>query len=202
MKRFTHPGPATTPAWVAEKASVAATGVMDRPTQRGLPLLSTVLSTVLIALAVAPAATANKPTREIIRGQNDVLLTDQCVFPVLIHTAGREIVTTFTDKAGNLVKQIAIFPANKQTLTNLDTGESITVVATGPFHGRRNPDGSATVRVTGHGIFPGHPITEEPGIWFLSGRIFATLDAEENLTSIDSTGKLVDLCPRLADARE
>jgi hypothetical protein len=56
--------------------------------------------------------------------------------------------------------------------------------------------------VTGHGIFPGHPITEEPGIWLLSGRIFATLDAEENLTSIDSTGKLVDLCPRLADARE
>ena len=164
------------------------------------PLLSTVLSTVLIALAVAPAATANKPTREIIPGQDDVRLTDQCAFPVLIHTEGREIVTTFTDKAGNVVKQIGVFPGNKQTLTNLDTGKSIIVVATGPFHGRREPDGSATVRVTGHGIFPGHPITEEPGIWYLSGRIFATLDAQENLTSIDSTGKLVDLCARLGEA--
>jgi hypothetical protein len=167
--------------------------------QRGLPLLSTVLSTVLFALAVAPAATASKPTREIIPGQDDVVLTDQCAFPVRIQTEGREIITTFTDKAGNLVKQIAVFPANKQTLTNLDTGKSIIVVATGPFHGRRAPDGSATVRVTGHGIFPGHPITEEPGIWYLSGRIFATLDAEENLTSIDFTGKLVNLCARLGD---
>jgi hypothetical protein len=114
---------------------------------------------------------------------------------VLIHTEGREIITTSTDKAGNLVKQIVVFPANKQRLTNLDTGKSI--VATGPFHGRREPDGSATIRVTGHGIFPGHPITEEPGFWYLSGRIIATLDAEENLTSIDSTGKLVDLCVRL-----
>ena len=102
-------------------------------------------------------------------------------------------------QGGQPVKQIGVFPANKQTLTNLDTGKSIVVVATGPFHGRREPDGSATVRVTGHGIFPGHPITEEPGIWYLSGRIFATLDAQENLTSIDSTGKLVDLCARLGD---
>ena len=165
--------------------------------QRGIPLLSTVLSTVLLALAVAPAATANKPTREIIPSQDDVLVTDQCAFPVRIHTAGGEIITTFTDKAGNVVKQIVVFPANKQTLTNLDTDKSIVVVATGPFHGRRAPDGSATVRVTGHGIFPGHPITEEPGLWYLSGRIFATLDAEENLTSSDYTGKLVDLCTRL-----
>ena len=158
-----------------------------------------VVTLVAAALAVAPAATASKPTREIVPGQDDVRLTDQCAFPVLIHTEGREIVTTFTDKAGNVVKQIAIFPGNKQTVTNLDTGKSITVVATGPFHGRREPDGSSTVRVTGHGIFPGHPITEEPGIWYLSGRIFATLDAEENLTSIDYTGKLVDLCARLGD---
>jgi hypothetical protein len=153
---------------------------------------------VFIALAVAPAATANKPTREIVPGQDDVRLNHQCAFPVLVHTEGREIVTTFTDKAGNVVKQIGVFPGNKQTLTNLDTGKSIIVVATGPFHGRREPDGSATVRVTGHGIFPGHPITEEPGIWYLSGRIFATLDAEGNLTSIDSTGKLVDFCDSLA----
>ncbi len=165
--------------------------------QRGLLLLSTALSTVLIALAVAPAATATKPTREIVPGQDDVRITDQCAFPVLVQTTGREIVTSFTDKAGNLIKQIAVFPGNKQTLTNLATDRSIVVPATGSFHARRQPDGTATLHVTGHGIFPGHPVTEEPGIWYLSGRIFATLDADDNPTSIHVTGKLVDLCPRL-----
>jgi hypothetical protein len=102
-----------------------------------------------------------------------------------------------TPRVGNLVKQIAVFPANKQTLTNLATGRSIVVPATGAFHARRQPDGSAILRITGHGIFPGHPVTEERGLWYLSGRIFATLDADDNPTSIDVTGKLVDLCTRL-----
>jgi hypothetical protein len=165
--------------------------------QRGPLLLSTALSTVLVAFAVAPAATANKPTREIVPGQDDVRITDQCAFPVLVQTTGREIVTSFTDKSGNLVKQIAVFPGNKQTLTNLDTRKSIVVQATGSFNARRQPDGTATLHVTGHGIFPGHPVTEEPGIWYLSGRIFATLDADDNPTSINVTGRLVDLCGRL-----
>lgn len=43
-----------------------------------------------------------------------------------------------------------------------------------------------------------NPVTGEPGIWYSSGRISATLDVEGNLTSIDSTGTLVDLCPELA----
>jgi hypothetical protein len=162
--------------------------------RRGLLLLST----VLIALAVAPAATANKPTREINPGQDDVVLTDQCAFPVLAHIEGIEIITTFTDKAGNPVKQIGVFPDNTLTLTNLDTGKSITVVATGSFHVRAEPDGSISVMVTGHGPFVPNPITGEPGIWYLSGRVRATFDVEGNLTSIDSTGNLVDLCAQLA----
>ena len=152
--------------------------------RRGLLLLST----LLIALAVAPAATANKPIREINPAQKDFVITDQCAFPVLAHVEGREIITTFTDRAGNPVRQIGVFPGNTLTFTNLDTGESITVVATGPFHVKAKRDGSVSVTVTGHGPFLPNPITGEPGIWYSEG----------NMTSIDSTGNLVNLCARLA----
>src|SRR5207249_1643794 len=108
---------------------------------------------VAIALAVAPAATANKPMREIIHAPDDIVITDQCAFPVLGHIEGREIDTTFTDKAGNPVKLIGVFPGNTLTLTNLDTGESITVGATGSFHLRAEPDGSTSAMVTGQGAW-------------------------------------------------
>jgi hypothetical protein len=156
------------------------------------------LSTVLIALAVAPLATAIKPTREVNPVQDDMVIAGQCDFPVLAHIDGGEIVTNFTDKAGNLVKQIVVFPANTVTLTNLDSGKSITLVATGSFQGRAHPDGSVSFKITGHGAFPGNPITGEPGVWYLSGRLFANFDADGNLTSTGNTGNLVDLCPRLA----
>jgi hypothetical protein len=156
------------------------------------------LSTVLIALAVAPAATANKPTREVSPAPDDRVITGQCTFPVLGHIEGSEIVTTFTDKAGNPVKLLAVFPGNTLTLTNLDTGKSITVGATGSFQLRVEPDGSGSGMVTGQGAWPdGNPITGEPGIWYQSGRVSATFDAEGNTTSIKSTGKLVNLCTEL-----
>ena len=88
--------------------------------RRGLLLLST----LLVVLAVASAASANKPTREIIPGQADVVFTaDQCGFEVLGHIEGGEIITTFTDRAGNAVKQIVVFPGNKATLTNARHGQ-------------------------------------------------------------------------------
>jgi len=157
-----------------------------------------VLSIVLIALVVAPAATADKPIREVIPAPEDRLITDQCAFPVLGHIEGKEIDTTFTDKEGNPVKLIGVFPGNTLTLTNLGTGTSITLGATGSFQLRLNPDGSASGKVTGHGVWLSNPVTGEPGIWYQTGQVSATIDAEGNTTSVSSTGKLVNVCPRLA----
>jgi hypothetical protein len=152
------------------------------------------VSTVLAGLAVVPAASANKPTREV-GPQEDMLITDQCAFPVLAHIDGVEIITTFTDRAGNPIKQIGAFPANTITLTNLDAGKSITVSGAGSFYARAEADGSVSVKVTGHGPVP-NPMA---GIWYLSGgRFAATFDAEGNIMSVDSTGNLVNLCDRLA----
>ena len=162
--------------------------------RRGLLLVST----VLVVLALAPAASAAKPIREISPGQDDTVIAGQCDFPVLAHVEGREIITTFTDKDGNPIKQIGTFPGNTLTLTNLDAGTSFTVVATGSFHVRIRRDGTGTVRVTGHGPFVPNPVTGEPGIWYLSGRAKATLDREGNVTSVAVSGQLVNLCGRLA----
>ncbi len=156
------------------------------------------LSAVVIALAVVPAATANKPTREIVPGQDDRPITGQCTFAVLGHIEGHEIHLTFTDKAGDPVKLLGLFPGNTVTLTNLDTGKSITLGATGSFQLRAEPDGSSAM-VTGHGVWPvGNPITGEPGIWYQKGRVSATFDAEGNLASVKSAGTLVNLCTQLA----
>ena len=154
---------------------------------------------VLTALAVAPAAIAAKPTREIIPAPEDRLINDQCSFPVLGHIEGSEIDTTFTDRAGNPVKLLGVFPGNTLTLTNLDTGRSITLGATGSFQLRVEPDGSGSAMVTGLGAWPeGNPITGEPGIWYQRGRVSATFDAEGNTTSLTSSGTLVNLCTQLA----
>ena len=96
------------------------------------------VSTVLFALMVTPPASATKPIREINPGQEDVLITDQCAFPVLAHIEGIEIITTFTDKAGKPVKQIVTFPGNRLTLTNLDSDASLTVMATGSSQLRKS----------------------------------------------------------------
>ena len=138
------------------------------------------LSTVFIALAVAPAAIADKPTREIVPGPDDVVFTGQCGFPVLAHIEGVEIHTTFTDKQGNVVKLLGVFPGNTMTLTNLDTDKSLTPPATGAFHARLERDGSTTFLVTGTGPWITNPITGEPGIWYQRGQVSATFDAGGN----------------------
>jgi hypothetical protein len=153
----------------------------------------------LIALAVAPAATANRPIREVIEAPPDIVITGQCAFPVLGHIEGSEIDTTFTDRAGNPVKLIGVFPGNTVTLTNLDTGNSITLGATGSFQLRVERDGSAIAMVTGLGAWvTGNPVTGEPGIWYQRGRVSATFDAEGNMTSVSNSGTLVNLCLQLA----
>src|SRR5207249_8649065 len=134
----------------------------ERPSRQGRQAVRRGLllfTAVFIAIAVAPAATADRPIREVIENPRDVVITGQCAFPVLGHIEGREIDTTFTDRAGNPVKQIGVFRGNTLTLTNLDTGESITLGATGSFQLRANPDRSAPAMVTGQGAWSGNPAT-------------------------------------------
>jgi hypothetical protein len=156
------------------------------------------LSTVLIALAVAPAATATKPERQIVPPPDDIVITGQCTFPVLGHIEGGEIDTTFFDRSGNPVKQIAGFPGQTLTLTNLVTDESITVTNAGSSQVRAERDGSLRISIMGHGPLP-NEIIGEPGLWYLNGgQVLVTLDENGDPTSVTVRGNVVNLCDRLA----
>jgi hypothetical protein len=155
------------------------------------------LSTVVVAFAMMAPASATKPIRES-GTQGDAVIKNQCAFPVLGHIEGVEVIKTFTDAAGNPVKQIVSFPGNRITLTNLDSGTSVTVMATGSSQLRAEADGSTSARAMGHGPFFPNPITGEPGIWYLSGQGTSSIDPEGNVVSAHLSGRLVDLCPRLS----
>lgn len=156
------------------------------------------VSTVLFGSASMHPASATQPVREVHPSQGDVVITDQCAFPVLGHVDGGEVVTTFLDATGTPAKQITIYPGNTLTLTNMDAGTSVTVMGTGATYIRAESDGGVSVQITGHGPFSPNPLTGEPGIWYLSGRARATFDAHGNQTSAVVSGTLVDLCSRLA----
>jgi len=156
------------------------------------------LSTALVALAIAPAATALNPERDIVPAPDDIVITGQCAFPVLGHIEGGEINTTFFDRSGNPVKQIAVFPGQTLTLTNMVTDESITVTDAGLFQVRAESGGSVKISITGHGPLPSE-IVGEPGLWYLNGgHVVVVLDAEGNATSIVVRGNVVNLCDRLS----
>jgi len=155
------------------------------------------LAITVLALSLAPAATADKPDRES-GPQDDVTVIGECAFPVLGHIDGDEIITTFKDRFGDDIKQIRVFPANTLTLTNLDSGKSITVVSTGPSLARIERDGSLLVKSMGHGPSVPNPVTGEPGIWYSSGQFRITIDTDGTVTSVKSTGNLVNLCDQLA----
>jgi hypothetical protein len=151
------------------------------------------------AVTVAPtAASAVPPTREIVPAPDDITITGQCDFSVLAHIDGYEIDKTFSNKAGDTVKLIGVFPGNRLTLTNVDSGRSITLMATGQFHAQAKHDGSAFGIVAGHGPFITHPVTGEPGIWYISGQLKGPLDDNGDPISLRASGQLVNLCDQLA----
>jgi len=154
-------------------------------------------SLVLVALTLMPSASAIKPFREV-HTQGEAVIRGQCAFPVLGRIDGKEIVTTFTDSDGNPVKQVVVFPGNMLTLTNAESRTSITVLGTGSSQLRAHSDGSTTARAMGHGIFFPNPLTGERGIWYLSGKGTSVIDPNGNVTSSSLSGRLVDLCSRLA----
>lgn len=165
---------------------------------RGLLLLMT----AALAVALAPLATANngnKPDRRVNLDQGDGTIVGQCAFPVFVHIEGREINATFSVQDRTVSRLLGIFPGNTWTLTNLDSGTSITVGSTSSFHQRIEADGTFAAKIVGAGVWAfGNPITDEPGIWYQKGQVSGTFDADGKPISTKNTGTLVDLCPQLA----
>jgi hypothetical protein len=159
-----------------------------------------VFSIFLCALAAVSSAAADQPSplREPIAEGDPPPITGQCAFTVLAHSEGTSYDTTFLDRFGNPTRLFATFPGNVGTVTNALTGKSLSLPVDGTFQLRASAGGSIEITITGHGFSFPHPITGEPGIWYLSGRLHETVDAEGNVTSMSSSGTLVNVCPQLA----
>lgn len=163
---------------------------------RAVPLLAALL---VVSLALAPAAGASKPEREVVPAPDAMVFTGQCDFDVLGRIEGGEIDSTFFDTTVDPVKKIAVFPGQTLTLTNLETEETTTVVNAGATQARAKHDGSVEISIMGHGPLQNEIVGGETGLWYLNGgRAVVTLDAEGNPESVTIRGNVVNLCERLA----
>ena len=106
--------------------------------------LFTALAVAIAALAVsAPFASASPPTHEPVTFP-DRTFSGQCSFDVFRHVlVNRSVLTTFSN--GNQLTTGTF----KESLTNVSTGESIVVNASGPILAIFNEDGSSTEYLRG-----------------------------------------------------
>src|SRR5436309_2797251 len=97
-------------------------------------LIASTLGALLLALATSPVLAA-KPDRQFIGGPSEFVLSSEiCGFDVMLSApTNKEYDTVFFDRSGDPVREI-ISGKLFITLTNVDTGKSIDVNASGPAH--------------------------------------------------------------------
>ena len=117
---------------------------------------------VVGALAASTAATAGRPSHSVETFDNVFTIPaapeGPCAFAIQGHATGTVKTTSFFDSAGNLVREISVFPGPRVTFTA--NGKSISTVTPSVQHFNVNPDGSATLAITGlsgHLIVHGGP---------------------------------------------
>jgi hypothetical protein len=111
-------------------------------------LLLVSLAVLLALVTVAPAFAAQPEIKRTVV-DDTFTVDDVCAFPLEVHVEGIERDALYYDQAGNLVQVIATFPRLRVTLTNLETGESLSFPSPSVATTKINPDGSYTVTVTG-----------------------------------------------------
>jgi hypothetical protein len=144
-------------------------------------------------LSAAPA-TAAAPVRQVFAGVQS-RVDDFCGFDVLAQAEGRVAVIAFFDEAGNLVRTIEPVAGRLQTtLTNVATGETIVLHASGPGILELSPEGDFISFTTlGAWFVTQDPTTGERGAYLLQGRRELSADA-----GFEFHGRVVDLCAELA----
>jgi hypothetical protein len=150
--------------------------------------------TLPMMMVAAPSALAAKPTYE--RVPVDVTFFDNtCGVPFEYHAVGVSVTIQWVDADGT-TRTIGAFPQARLTITNLDTGTSITLNTSGTAHLTERADGSFTMVGTGLWEWGINPETLEPGETLTSGRWVFSIDAAGN-GSFQIVGKITDLCPQL-----
>ena len=157
--------------------------------------------TVLLSLGslwlFAGAASADKPVREPLPTQQDVTFGagEVCDFPVTLETlVNNQFVTTFSDGRQRVTGALKI------RLTNVDTGQSLLVNASGPAW---QTETETVLEVSTQGrlvLFPFAGDEPGPGIFLYRGNVHFEVEfASGRLTVLSATGPPPkNLCDDLA----
>jgi hypothetical protein len=118
-------------------------------------LRASLLATAMILLVAAPVLGA-RPDREFAPAPTDIFLpagTGVCAFDVNLHVdVNMEYTKIWTDPAGNLL-MFALNGNLQVTITNLSTGTSLPINASGPARAVFDADGNLVVNLSqGHYI--------------------------------------------------
>jgi hypothetical protein len=155
-----------------------------------------VLMAAAVCVLMPATAQAIPPDREPLGG-GDFILTDHCTFDIAVEfVQNREILTTFYDADGTIVRQ-SVTGTLKVRLTNLkDDTHSRYFNISGPSETRFLPDGSSRLVATGTSIqlF----ITNMPGqLILVHGRFEGTIN-DEGFFATSLPPNVQDVCALLS----
>jgi hypothetical protein len=142
--------------------------------------------------ASVPALEQSGPPTPVEPGQfEDPIASEICGFPYLVEATGK---LKTLDLPGG--RTFFMSPGLKGTITNGNTGTTVTLPLTGPIQFNPLPNGGTELVFTGHNIV-GDP--EAGWLVLIIGHFNAIFDAEGDLVqSLAGTGQQIDLCALLA----
>lgn len=154
------------------------------------------LGACTLALGSAGLASAAKPIR-VSEAVSFSFTADCSSFEMLVEVEGKQIAILFLGADAEVTRVLIAAPAAKASLTNLDTGASMSLAIGGPAHIDVMPDGEP-VRFVGPWLLDFNPETGEPGgLFFVTGQVRFNADAT-GMSDLSFSGRAVDVCAELA----
>ena len=116
-------------------------------------------------------------------------------------TGGSAITREFTDSDGNIVRTLTAGRGVDLTFTNVFTDATVSLKGNGSVISTTlDPDGSSTVRSTGHNVLVMFPtdVPAGPSTTLYVGRVTYDVDAQSTFTITGSSGRTRDICDELS----
>ena len=159
-----------------------------------------VVGTILATVSIPSIASASKPLKEFFPA-SPATVEGACDFPVLVDPIiNKEYIKSFFDEDGNLERQI-VTGRFVTELTNLDSGESMTVNVSGPVFFTFTGD-TLTVGLTGRSLLffpPGQLTTGQAYVRVTNGPNIFEVDLTTGaITPRRESTNFVDVCEALA----
>jgi hypothetical protein len=159
------------------------------------PLISSTILAALILGAALPARAV--PPIHFPFPTSDILITGDCDFDIQTHvTMDKARSTVFFDRDGNVVRQ-NVTGVLKETVTNVETGETMSLNLSGHATFYFNEDGS--IDLVGEGQWLLFNIANRPGeTLFTQGHFTAVIEPNGALLITDPAPRETNLCETLA----